>query len=57
MVHTVVIYCQNLDKDLNNNENKLFVFRSTTFMLSLSFTLYLQLRLIKSINFGQSLIL
>ena len=24
MVHTVVLYCQNLDKDLNNYENKLF---------------------------------
>ena len=57
MVHTVVINCQNLDKDLNNFENKLFASRSTTFMLQLSFTLYLQLRLIKSINFGQSLIL
>ena len=32
MVHAVVIFCQNLDKDLNNNENKLFAFRSTTFM-------------------------
>ena len=21
MVHTVVLYCQNLDKDLNNDEN------------------------------------
>ena len=33
MVHTVVNYCQNLDKDLNNNENELFASRSTTFML------------------------
>ena len=33
MVHTVVIFCQNLDKDLNNYENKLFASRHTTFML------------------------
>ena len=33
MVHTVVIYCQNLDKDLNKYENKLFAPRSQTFML------------------------
>ena len=32
MVHAVVIFCQNLDKDLNNYENKLFASRSTTFM-------------------------
>ena len=31
MMHTVVFYCQNLDKDLNNYENKLFLSRSTTF--------------------------
>ena len=31
MVHAVVIYCQNLDKDLNNNENRLFASRSITF--------------------------
>ena len=57
MVHTVIFYCQNLDKDLNNYENKLFASRSTTFMFELSFTLYLQLCIIKSINFGQRLIL
>ena len=56
MVHTAVIYCQTLDKDLNNYENKLFTSRNTTFMLLLSFTLYLQLRLIKSNNFGQEFI-
>ena len=33
MVHTVVIYFQNLNKDLNNNENKLFASQSTTFIL------------------------
>ena len=55
MVHMVVIYCKNVDKELNNYENKLFASRSTTFMLYMSFTLYIQLRLIKSINFGQSL--
>ena len=38
---------QNLDKDLNYYENILFASRSTTFMLLLSYTLYLQLRLIK----------
>ena len=33
MVHTVVLNCQNLDKVLNNYENKLFASRSTTLML------------------------
>ena len=33
MEHTVVIYCQILDKDLNNYENKLFASRSTFFVL------------------------
>ena len=33
MVHTVVLYCQTLDKDLNNYANKLFAARSTTFSL------------------------
>ena len=31
MVHTIVIYCQNLDKDLNNYENKLFASRKNNF--------------------------
>ena len=32
MVHIIVVlYCQNLDKDLNNYDNKLFESRSTAF--------------------------
>ena len=27
MMHTVVLYCQNIDKDLNNYENKLAAFK------------------------------
>ena len=57
MVHTVVIHLQNPDMDLNSYENRVFASRSTTFMLYLSFTLYRQLLLIKSISFGQRLIL
>ena len=33
MVHKVVLYCQNLDNDLNNDENRLLASRNTTFML------------------------
>ena len=33
MMHTVVISCQNLDKDLNNYGSEWFASRSTTFML------------------------
>ena len=33
VVHTVVLYCQNLNKDLNNYDNKLFASRNTTFKL------------------------
>ena len=31
MVHTAVIYCQTLDKDLNNYENKLFYIKKYNF--------------------------
>ena len=33
MTHTVVLYCQNLNKDVNNYKNKLFASRDLTFML------------------------
>ena len=37
MVHTVVDYCPNLDKDLNNYENKLFAPRSIFYALNVTY--------------------